>query len=96
MEDAGMKFPAPATCDSSVSNILIHVDSGTEGTAGGAALEHLLSFSPSPILLNQEVISKIRIKNYFKEKSGKDSRKTGGFPPHFLNPTTTKFYSVCF
>lgn len=88
VEDAGMKFPAPVTCDSSVSNVLIHVDTGR------AALELLLSFYPTPILLNQEAISKIRIKNYIKEKSGKDSRKTGGFPPHFLNSTTTKFYSL--
>lgn len=86
-------------CDSCVSSILIHVDTGAEEAAGGAALEHSLSFFPALIILNWEALSKIKIKNYFKEKSAKDSRKMcvcGGVLPHFLNPTTIKFYSVCF
>lgn len=83
-------------CDCCVSSILIHVDTGAEGTAGEAAFEHLLPFFPSLIFLKWEAISKIKIKNDFKEKSAKDSRKMGVFLPRFLNPTTIKFYSVCF
>lgn len=84
-----------ATCESCASNILIRVDTRAERTAGGAAFEHLLSFSPSLIFLNKEAISKIKTKNFFKEKSGKDSRKMGGFSASLAKPNNNQILQ-CF
>lgn len=86
----GLVEDVSATCESCASNILIHVDTGAERTAGGAAFEHLLSFYPCLIFLNKEATSKTKTKNFFKEKSGKDRRKMGGFSASLPKPNNNQ------